>query len=150
MKAVWQGIDPASRVERCIVPVSVISTRRFPWTLHWASAACRAAASSKSSAGIVRQNTIALQVVAEAQKRAGSQPLSTWSTARSGLCEKAGVDIDNLLVSQPDYGEQALEITNTLTASGQIDVLVVDWWRHGPEGRAGGEMGDSHMGSRRG
>ena len=44
----------------------------------------------------------------------------------SAYAKKLGVDIDNLLVSQPDYGEQALEITNTLTASGQIDVLVVD------------------------
>jgi recombination protein RecA len=57
------------------------------------------------------------------------------------------VDIDNLLVSQPDYGEQALEITNTLTASGQIDVLVVDSVAAlVPKAELEGEMGDSHMG----
>src|SRR3979490_1265295 len=61
--------------------------------------------------------------------------------------KKLGVDIDNLLVSQPDYGEQALEITNTLTASGQIDVLVVDSVAAlVPKAELEGEMGDSHMG----
>jgi recombination protein RecA len=60
---------------------------------------------------------------------------------------KLGVDIDNLLVSQPDYGEQALEITGALIASGQIDVLVVDSVAAlVPKAELEGEMGDSHMG----
>jgi len=60
---------------------------------------------------------------------------------------KLGVDVDNLLVSQPDYGEQALEITAHLIASGQIDVLVVDSVAAlVPKSELDGEMGDSHMG----
>ncbi len=60
---------------------------------------------------------------------------------------KLGVDVDNLLVSQPDYGEQALEITAHLIASGQIDVLVVDSVAAlVPKAELEGEMGDSHMG----
>ena len=60
---------------------------------------------------------------------------------------KLGVDIDNLLVSQPDYGEQALEITNALIASGSIDVLVVDSVAAlVPKAELDGEMGDSFMG----
>jgi recombination protein RecA len=61
--------------------------------------------------------------------------------------KKLGVDVDNLLVSQPDYGEQALEITSHLIASGQIDVLVVDSVAAlVPKAELDGEMGDSHMG----
>ncbi len=60
---------------------------------------------------------------------------------------KLGVDVDNLLVSQPDYGEQALEITGALIASGAIDVLVVDSVAAlVPKAELDGEMGDSHMG----
>src|ERR1700753_796503 len=60
---------------------------------------------------------------------------------------KLGVDVDNLLVSQPDYGEQALEITNALITSGSIDVLVVDSVAAlVPKAELEGEMGDSHMG----
>ena len=61
--------------------------------------------------------------------------------------KKLGVDIDNLLVSQPDYGEQALEITAALVASGSVDVLVVDSVAAlVPKAELDGEMGDSHMG----
>ncbi len=61
--------------------------------------------------------------------------------------ESLGVDVDNLLVSQPDYGEQALEITAALIASGSIDVLVVDSVAAlVPKAELDGEMGDSHMG----
>ncbi len=61
--------------------------------------------------------------------------------------QKLGVDIDNLLVSQPDSGEQALEITETLVRSGAIDVLVVDSVAAlVPKAELDGEMGDSHMG----
>jgi recombination protein RecA len=94
------------------------------------------------------KTTIALQVVAEAQKRGGIAAFIDVEHALDpAYARKLGVDIDNLLVSQPDYGEQALEITNTLTASGQIDVLVVDSVAAlVPKAELDGEMGDSHMG----
>src|ERR1039458_7815354 len=73
------------------------------------------------------KTTIALQVIAEAQKAGGIAAFIDVEHALDpNYARKLGVDIDNLLVSQPDYGEQALEITNHLTSSGQIDVLVVD------------------------
>jgi recombination protein RecA len=94
------------------------------------------------------KTTIALQVVAEAQKAGGIAAFIDVEHALDpAYARKLGVDIDNLLVSQPDYGEQALEITNTLTASGQIDVLVVDSVAAlVPKAELEGEMGDSHMG----
>ena len=94
------------------------------------------------------KTTIALQVVAEAQKTGGIAALIDVEHALDpAYARKLGVDIDNLLVSQPDYGEQALEITNTLTNSGQIDVLVVDSVAAlVPKAELEGEMGDSHMG----
>ena len=94
------------------------------------------------------KTTIALQVVAEAQKKGGIAAFIDVEHALDPIyARKLGVDIDNLLVSQPDYGEQALEITNTLTASGQIDVLVVDSVAAlVPKAELDGEMGDSHMG----
>jgi recombination protein RecA len=94
------------------------------------------------------KTTIALQVVAEAQKAGGIAAFIDVEHALDpAYARKLGVDIDNLLVSQPDYGEQALEITNTLTQSGQIDVLVVDSVAAlVPKAELEGEMGDSHMG----
>ena len=94
------------------------------------------------------KTTIALQVVAEAQKKGGIAAFIDVEHALDpAYAKKLGVDIDNLLVSQPDYGEQALEITNHLTASGQIDVLVVDSVAAlVPKAELDGEMGDSHMG----
>ena len=94
------------------------------------------------------KTTIALQVIAEAQKKGGIAAFIDVEHALDPLyARKLGVDIDNLLVSQPDYGEQALEITNTLTGSGQIDVLVVDSVAAlVPKAELEGEMGDSHMG----
>ncbi len=94
------------------------------------------------------KTTIALQVIAEAQKKGGIAAFIDVEHALDpAYARKLGVDIDNLLVSQPDYGEQALEITNTLTASGQIDVLVVDSVAAlVPKAELDGEMGDSHMG----
>src|SRR5215212_9091364 len=94
------------------------------------------------------KTTIALQVVAEAQKRGG---IAAFIDVEHALdpqyARKLGVDVDNLLVSQPDYGEQALEITGHLIASGQIDVLVVDSVAAlVPKAELDGEMGDSHMG----
>ena len=94
------------------------------------------------------KTTIALQVIAEAQKKGGIAAFIDVEHALDpAYAKKLGVDIDNLLVSQPDYGEQALEITNTLTTSGQIDVLVVDSVAAlVPKAELEGEMGDSHMG----
>jgi len=94
------------------------------------------------------KTTIALQVVAEAQKKGGIAAFIDVEHALDPIyARKLGVDVDNLLVSQPDYGEQALEITSHLISSGQIDVLVVDSVAAlVPKSELDGEMGDSHMG----
>jgi len=94
------------------------------------------------------KTTIALQVIAEAQKKGGMAAFIDVEHALDpAYSKKLGVDVDNLLVSQPDYGEQALEITGALIASGQIDVLVVDSVAAlVPKAELDGEMGDSHMG----
>jgi recombination protein RecA len=94
------------------------------------------------------KTTIALQVIAEAQKKGGIAAFIDVEHALDpAYARKLGVDVDNLLVSQPDYGEQALEITGHLVASGQIDVLVVDSVAAlVPKAELDGEMGDSHMG----
>lgn len=74
-------------------------------------------------------------------------PLSMPSTHWISLCRKLGVKTDDLLVSQPDTGEQALEIAETLVRSGAIDVLVIDSVAAlVPKAEIEGEMGDSHMG----
>jgi recombination protein RecA len=94
------------------------------------------------------KTTIALQVIAESQKAGGMAAFIDVEHALDPLyARKLGVDVDNLLVSQPDYGEQALEITGALIASGSIDVLVVDSVAAlVPKAELDGEMGDSHMG----
>ncbi len=94
------------------------------------------------------KTTIALQVVAEAQKKGGMAAFIDVEHALDpAYARKLGVDIDNLLVSQPDYGEQALEIAAALIASGSIDVLVVDSVAAlVPKAELDGEMGDSHVG----
>ena len=94
------------------------------------------------------KTTIALQVIAEAQKTGGLAAFVDAEHALDpGYAKKLGVDVDNLLVSQPDYGEQALEITETLVRSGAVDVLVVDSVAAlVPKAELDGEMGDSHMG----
>src|SRR5450432_2696804 len=94
------------------------------------------------------KTTIALQVVAEAQKIGGMAAyIDVEHALDPAYARKLGVDVDNLLVSQPDYGEQALEITNALITSGSIDVLVVDSVAAlVPKSELDGEMGDSHMG----
>jgi recombination protein RecA len=94
------------------------------------------------------KTTITLQVIAEAQKTGG---MAAFVDAEHALdpayAKKLGVDVDNLLVSQPDYGEQALEITEALVRSNAIDVLVVDSVAAlVPKAELDGEMGDSHMG----
>jgi recombination protein RecA len=94
------------------------------------------------------KTTVALQVVAEAQKAGGMAAFIDVEHALDPIyARKLGVDVDNLLVSQPDYAEQALEITSALIVSGSIDVLVVDSVAAlVPKAELDGEMGDSHMG----
>jgi recombination protein RecA len=94
------------------------------------------------------KTTVALQVVAEAQKAGGMAAFIDVEHALDPIyARKLGVDVDNLLVSQPDYAEQALEITSALIISGSIDVLVVDSVAAlVPKAELDGEMGDSHMG----
>ncbi len=94
------------------------------------------------------KTTITLQIIAEAQKAGG---LAAFVDAEHALdpvyARKLGVDTDNLLISQPDFGEQALEITEALVRSGAIDVLVVDSVAAlVPKAELDGEMGDSHVG----
>ncbi len=94
------------------------------------------------------KTTITLQIIAEAQKLGG---LAAFVDAEHALdpqyARKLGVDVDNLLISQPDYGEQALEITEALVRSGAIDILVVDSVAAlVPKAEIDGEMGDSHVG----
>ncbi len=93
-----------------------------------ALAACRRAGSSKSTGRKARaKTTLALHVIAEAQKSGGVCAFVDAEHALDTIyAKKLGVDLDDLLVSQPDNGEQALEITDTLVRSGAIDVLVID------------------------
>jgi recombination protein RecA len=94
------------------------------------------------------KTTLALQVIAQAQAAGGTAAFIDAEHALDPTYARAlGVDVDNLLVSQPDYGEQALEITNSLIASNVIDVIVVDSVAAlVPKAELEGEMGDSFMG----
>ncbi len=94
------------------------------------------------------KTTLTLQIIAEAQKGGGTCAFVDAEHALDPVyAEKIGVDIDNLLVSQPDTGEQALEITDMLVRSGAVDVVVVDSVAAlTPKAEIEGEMGDSHMG----
>lgn len=94
------------------------------------------------------KTTLALQVIAEAQKMGGTCAIIDAEHALDpGYARKLGVDLDNLLISQPDAGEQALEIADTLVRSNAIDVLVVDSVAAlVPRAELEGEMGDTHVG----
>jgi recombination protein RecA len=94
------------------------------------------------------KTTLALQVIAQAQAAGGTAAFIDAEHALDPTYARAlGVDVDNLLVSQPDYGEQALEITNSLISSNVIDVVVVDSVAAlVPKAELEGEMGDSFMG----
>ena len=94
------------------------------------------------------KTTVSLHVVAEAQRQGGIAAFIDAEHAMDPLyAKRLGVDIDNLLISQPDYGEQALEIVETLVRSGAIDVVVVDSVAAlVPKAELEGEMGDQHMG----
>jgi recombination protein RecA len=94
------------------------------------------------------KTTIAIHVIAEAQKKGGMCAIIDAEHAfDSSYALKLGVDVDNLLISQPDYGEQALEIADRLILSGALDVVVIDSVAAlVPKGELEGEMGDSKMG----
>ncbi len=94
------------------------------------------------------KTTLALHAIAEAQRRGGTCAFVDAEHALDPVyARKLGIDVDNLLISQPDAGEQALEIADTLVRSGAIDVLVVDSVAAlVPRAELEGEMGDSHMG----
>ncbi|MDX2416535.1 MAG: recombinase RecA, partial [Xanthomonadales bacterium] len=94
------------------------------------------------------KTTLTLQVIAEAQKLGGTAAFVDAEHALDPVyAQKLGVDVDELLVSQPDTGEQALEITDMLVRSGSIDVVVVDSVAAlTPKAEIEGDMGDSHMG----
>jgi recombination protein RecA len=94
------------------------------------------------------KSTLALHVIAEAQKQGGQ---AAFVDAEHALdppyAASVGVDVDNLLISQPDYGEQALEIAEVLVRSGAVDVVVIDSVAAlVPKAELEGEMGDAHMG----
>lgn len=94
------------------------------------------------------KTTVALHIVAQCQKEGG---IAAFIDAEHALdpvyARKIGVDVDNLLVSQPDYGEQALEICDALARSGAVDIIVVDSVAAlTPRAEIEGEMGDSHVG----
>jgi recombination protein RecA len=94
------------------------------------------------------KTTLTLQVVAETQKKGGTAAFIDAEHALDpSYAEKLGVNVDDLLVSQPDTGEQALEITDMLVRSGAVDVVVVDSVAAlTPKAEIEGDMGDSHMG----
>ncbi len=94
------------------------------------------------------KTTVALHMVAEVQKRGG---IASFIDAEHALdpvyAKKIGVDIDNLYISQPDNGEQALEITETMVRSGAVDIIIVDSVAAlVPKAEIEGDMGDSHVG----
>src|ERR1700675_754208 len=132
-----------------IVPVSVISTGSIALDAALGTGGfprgriCEVYGPESSG-----KTTIALQVIAESQKTGGMAAFIDVEHALDPLyARKLGVDVDNLLVSQPDYGEQALEITGALITSGGIDVAVIDSVAAlVPRAELEGEMGDSHVG----
>lgn len=94
------------------------------------------------------KTTICLHIIAEAQKKGGLAAfIDTEHALDTSYAKKLGVDVENLLVSQPEYGEQALEIVETLVRSNALDIIVVDSVAAlTPRAEIEGEMGDSHMG----
>jgi recombination protein RecA len=94
------------------------------------------------------KTTIAIHTIAEAQKKGGICAIIDAEHAfDANYARKLGVDVDNLIISQPDYGEQALEIADRLISSGAVDVVVIDSVAAlVPKGELEGEMGDSKMG----
>ena len=118
-------------------------------TALWVSAVCHAAAllncNGPESSG---KSTLAQNVVANAQKMGGyAAYIDSEHALDAAYARSMGVDVDNLLISQPDCGEDALEITDTLIRSGAIDIIVIDSVAAlVPRAELEGEMGDAHVG----
>jgi recombination protein RecA len=132
-----------------IVPVSVISTGSI--SLDWALGVGgfpRGRVIEIYGPESSGKTTLALECIAQAQKLGGMAAFIDAEHALDPIyARKLGVDVDNLLISQPDYGEQALEIAEALVRSSAIDVLVIDSVAAlVPKAELDGEMGDSHMG----
>ncbi len=132
-----------------IIPISCISTGAI--SVDWAMGIGgfpRGRISEVFGPESSGKTTVALQVIAQAQKTGGVAAFIDVEHALDPIYARAlGVDVDNLLVSQPDYAEQALEITSSLISSGAVDVLVVDSVAAlVPKAELDGEMGDSFMG----
>ena len=130
-----------------VVPIATISTGSISFDAALGVGGVPRGRVIEFRTGILGQPR-SVQIIAEAQKAGG---LAAFVNAEHALdpayAKKLGVHVDNLLVSQPDYGEQALEITEALVRSGAIDVLVVDSVAAlVPKAELDGEMGDSHMG----
>ncbi len=122
---------------------------RFPWIWRSGSAgAARPYRRDLRPGEFLRKTTLALHCIAEGQKNGGNAAFIDVEHALDPVYARAlGVDVDGLLVSQPDTGEQALEITEALVRSGAIDVIVVDSVAAlVPRAEIEGEMGDSHVG----
>ena len=147
---------PSARARSCASARAASRSRSRPSprarsgsTSRSASAACRAAGWSRSTGRNPQgKTTLALHCVAEAQKRGG---ICAFIDAEHALdpvyARKLGVNIDDLLISQPDTGEQALEIADTLVRSGAVEVLVVDSVAAlVPRAELEGEMGDNQPG----
>ncbi len=135
--------------KEAIVPISVISTGAISFDAALGTGGFpRGRVVEVFGPESSGKTTITLQVIAEAQKVGGMAAFIDAEHALDPIyAKKLGVDVDNLLVSQPDYGEQALEIAEALVRSGAIDVLVVDSVAAlVPKAELDGEMGDSHVG----
>ena len=96
------------------------------------------------------KTTLALHVIAEAQRRGGNAAfIDAENALDTSYAERLGVDVDNLLISQPDYGEQALEITEILMRSGGVDVIVIDSVAAlVPRAEIDSNVGEQHVGLR--
>ena len=132
-----------------LVPISVISTGSISFDLALGVGGIpRGRVTEIYGPESSGKTTITLQIIAEAQRAGGLAAFVDAEHALDpGYAKKLGVDVDNLLVSQPDSGEQALEITEALVRSGAIDVLVLDSVAAlVPKAELDGEMGESHMG----
>jgi recombination protein RecA len=121
----------------------------LPWTALWESVGCPGAGSLRFTApSHPGKTTLALHAVANAQRQGGIAAfIDAEHALDEGYARKLGVNCDELLVSQPDTGEQALEIADMLLRSGAIDVIVIDSVAAlVPRAEIEGEMGDAHMG----
>ena len=129
-----------------IEDIEVVSTGSLGLDIALASAACRAAGWSRSTARNRRgKTTLTLQVISEMQKLGGTCAfIDAEHALDTAYAQKLGVNLQELLISQPDTGEQALEIVDALVRSGSVDLVVIDSVAAlTPKAEIEGEMGDS-------